>query len=463
MTAPSTSPEPPPGPRLPAALQTLALLLARRRFVDACRRRYGDLVSFSTLFGPPFVMVADPELAREVFRAPPDRLCAGTANRGVEPLHGPSSLMVLGGEAHLRRRRQMLPPFHGERMRAYEAAIVAATDRAIESWPVGRPFALLSSMYGLTLDVAIGAIFGVEPGPHADELRGAMRSVLEPTGLRAWNRARFDRDHGRLDDLIRAEIRRAHADPGLTERPDVLAALLVTADGEGIADDKVLDELVTLLIAGHETTATSLAWAFELLLHTPSALDRLRETLAAGEPEYLEAVVKETLRMRPAASGVGRQVLARPFELGGRAIPAGTEVMASIETIHRRPDLYPQPDAFRPERHLAEGEVDPAAWIPFGGGVRRCLGAAFAAFEMKVAIGRVLVRAELRAAGPPERKRPRAITPPTRLAFARSMRRGRRPLPARGVRVVQVRPPRARSASAQVAPRRAAPAAAAPR
>jgi cytochrome P450 len=211
-----------------------------------------------------------------------------------------------------------------------------------------------------------------------------------------------------------------------------------------LSDDEVHDELVTLLIAGHETTAASLAWAFELLLQNQPVLERLRDSLAAGEDEYLDAVVKETLRLRPAASGIGRFVREEPLALDGYVVPTGTEVTASIECIHRRSDLFPEPEAFRPERYLGPHPPEAATWIPFGGGVRRCVGAAFASYEMATTIRRVLHRTELHPVGPPERSRPRGITPPTRLALARALRRGRRPLPGRSVRVEQVRPPRPR-------------------
>jgi cytochrome P450 family 135 len=399
-----------------------------------------------TLFGPPFVVVCDPELVGQVFRASPVELCAGRANAGVEPLHGAHSLMVLGGDEHLRQRRLMLPAFKGRRMCAYEAVIVAAADRAIDSWPVGKTFELLPSMYSLTLDVAIGAIFGVDLDEGSDALKQAMRRTLEAHAPR-----RFGQDHRTLDELIHAEIRRRRDAPDLAERADVLSSLLAARDedGGGMSDDEVHDELVTLLIAGHETTASSLAWAFELLLRHPAKLTRLRRSLASGEDAYLDAVIKETLRLRPAAAGIGRLVVGEPFALNGYRVEAETEISPSIEAIHARPDLYPEPGEFRPERFLGEDTPGNTEWLPFGGGVRRCLGDRFAMFEMATTIRRVLERTELAPSGPPARGRVRAVTPPSRRALARSLRRGRRMVPANGVRVVQPRPPRQASASAE--------------
>ena len=437
-------------------MQTLALGFARVPFVAACRRRYGDVLTFRTLFDSGFVMVLDPAAVQQVFRASPDVACAGAANAGVEPLHGNRSLMVLDGDDHLRRRRLSLPAFHGRLMRAHETVMRSATDRAIESWPVGRPFALLPSMYSLTLDVIIGAVFGVEEAGRAEQLKRAMRAVLAPihSGASRWlalasggrlgsARAafRFEVRHRTLDRLIDDEIARRRIVSDLERRTDVLSTLLLARDeatGESMSDEEVRDELVTLLIAGHETTAAALAWSFELLLRDQRVLRRLR---AAEDGEYLDAVVKEVLRLRPVATGVGRLVCDRPLEVGGYMIQPGVEVSPSIDGIHLRSDLYPEPRAFRPERFLGADPPETAAWIPFGGGTRRCLGASFAQFEMKVVIRRVLERTELRRVGRGrERVVRRTVSPPTPGAIGRSLRRGRRWLPRREVRVLLTTP-----------------------
>jgi cytochrome P450 family 135 len=427
----------PAGPRLPRFMQTLGFLLFPRPFIDTCRRRYGDVVTFSTLFDPLFVMVFHPEVVKQVFRGSPERLRAGEANAPLGPVLGQGSVLLLDGSEHLRHRRLMLPPFHGERMREYEAVMTEAADRGIEAWPVGKPFTLLPSMQSLTLDVIMSAVFGVERGPRQEELKRRVRAVVAPVGSRfgvlvmALSRGRFvasgfrgfEERRRQLDELIYEEIARRRSEPDLEERKDVLSMLLLARDEEGraMSDQELRDELVTLLVAGHETTATGLAWAFELLLREPSVLQRLRTALEEGDDSYLEAVVKETLRLRPVVPGIGRVVRGAPFEVGGYLIPDGIEINPSIAAIHRRADCYPEPRAFRPERFLAADAPDTYTWLPFGGGTRRCLGASFATFEMRVVIRRVIERTRLTALGRPEK----------------AIRKGVTIVPKRGVRVMQ--------------------------
>jgi cytochrome P450 family 135 len=427
----------PAGPRLPRFMQTLGFLLFPRPFIDTCRRRYGDVVTFSTLFDPLFVMVFHPEVVKQVFRGSPERLRAGEANAPLGPVLGQRSVLLLDGSEHLRHRRLMLPPFHGERMREYEAVMTEAADREIEAWPVGKPFTLLPSMQSLTLDVIMSAVFGVERGPRQEELKRRVRAVVAPVGSRfgvlvmALSRGRFvasgfrgfEERRRQLDELIYEEIARRRSEPDLEERKDVLSMLLLARDEEGraMSDQELRDELVTLLVAGHETTATGLAWAFELLLREPSVLQRLRTALEEGDDSYLEAVVKETLRVRPVVPGIGRVVRGEPFEVGGYLIPDGIEINPSIAAIHRRADCYPEPRAFRPERFLAADAPDTYTWLPFGGGTRRCLGASFATFEMRVVIRRVIERTRLTALGRPEK----------------AIRKGVTIVPKRGVRVMQ--------------------------
>jgi cytochrome P450 len=433
----------PPGPRLPRFVQTLGFLWFSVPWVDGCRRRYGDLVTFGTLFDPKFVMVFDPGAVKQLFRGSPERLRAGEANAPLGPVLGERSVLLLDGAEHLRQRRLMLPPFHGERMRAYEQVMRDAADRAVDSWPVGEQFSLMRSMQSLTLDVIMQAVLGVEPGPRQEELKRRVRAMLDPVGTRLGLLAmvfsggrigvggaagRFAQRRGAVDELIYAEIANRRGADDLEEREDVFSMLLLARDdaGNGLTDDELRDELVTLLVAGHETTATGLAWAFELLLRNRPVLERLRASLADGDGEYLEAVVKETMRLRTVVPGVGRVVREEPFAIGDYVIPPGIEINPSIVAIHRRADLYPDPAAFRPERFLGSDVPDTYTWIPFGGGTRRCLGASFASFEMEVVIRRVLERAELRAVG----RRPE-----------RRVRKGVTITPRRGVRVVQARPP----------------------
>ncbi len=434
----------PPGPPLPRFLQTLAFVFAPAPYMDACRRRYGDVVTMGTLFDSKFVMVFDPDVVKQVFRGPHEQLRAGEANAPLGPVLGERSVLLLDGDEHLRQRRLMLPAFHGERMRTYEQVMRTATDRAIDSWPIDKPFKLLPSMQLLTLDVIMHAVFGVEEGPRQEELKRRVRALLDPVGNRAvillmlvsggrfgigGRMEQFAARRRAVDEMIYAEIARRRSAPDLAERTDVLSMLLLARDedGEAMTDQELRDELVTLLVAGHETTATGLAWAFEELLHSPTVLARTRTAVAESDTPYLDAVVKETLRRRTVVPGVGRVVRGEPFRLNGWVIPPGIEINPSIASIHRRPDRYPDPAEFRPERFLGPDAPDTYTWIPFGGGTRRCLGASFASFEMRVVISRVLERTALVPAGQPEK----------------GVRKGVTIVPRRGVLVRQAAAPRA--------------------
>ena len=416
-------------------------MFAGPRFLEACRRRYGDAVTFGTVFDSRFVMLFDPALVKELFRGPGDQLHAGEANALLGPILGERSVLLLDGTEHLRHRRLMLPPFHGPQMQAHAETMREAADLEIDSWPVGEPFALLPTMQSLTLRVILRAVFGYRPGAEERELRSRLRAMVEPLarprglpvmlilGRIRGNRGameRFESSRRAVDESLYQEIERRRADPELERRGDVFSSLLLAQDehGERLSDREVRDELVTLLLAGHETTATGLAWTFDLLLHSQPVLARAR----AGDDAYLDAVVKEALRIRPVIPGVGRVVRGEPFRLNGYVIPPGVEINPSIRMIHRRSDLYPDPKVFRPERFLDDDAPDTYGWIPFGGGVRRCLGASFALMEMRVVLRRVLERTTLRAADPElEKVQFRAIT----LA------------PETGVRVIQERAPAA--------------------
>ncbi|HUE27436.1 MAG TPA: cytochrome P450, partial [Solirubrobacteraceae bacterium] len=370
-----STPTLPPGPRLPRLLQTAGFMLGGVRFLEACRRRYGDMVTMSTLFDNGFVMVFDPTVVKELFQGPGEQLHAGEANALLGPILGERSVLLLDGAEHLRHRRLLLPPFHGQRMQAYVDAMREAADLEIDSWPVGAPFTLLGRMQAITLRVIIRAVFGYEAGPAADELSRRLRAMIDPISrprglvlLSALDRfgggkravRRFEAQRLAVDELLYAEIAARRADPDLAERSDVFSALLLAEDESGghLSDREVRDELLTLLLAGHETTATGLAWTFDLLLHTPPVLARATE----GDDEYLDAVVKEALRLRPVIPGVGRVVRGEPFRLGGYEIPVGMEINPSIRVIHRRGDLYPQPSEFRPERFLGPDAPDTYTW-----------------------------------------------------------------------------------------------------
>ena len=388
-----------------------------RRFVDWARRRHGDVVTFRSLFDSCFVMVFSPELVKQVFRAPPDQLRAGEANALLGPIVGDRSVLLLDGREHMRQRKLLLPPFHGERMRAYERVMIEATDRVVDGWSAGRQVTLLPAMQELTLEVIERTVFGVADAHRREELTRRVRALLDPVNSRAQvlllvltggRRGAaagddFTRARRQLDELLFEEIARRRQEPDLAERTDVLSMLLCARDedGEPMTDGELRDELLTLLVAGHETTATALAWAFELLLRNPGT--------ATDTDADLDAVVKETLRIRPVIAGVGRVIRERPFELGGYTLPVGMEINPSIAGIHRRADHYPGPDEFDPGRYDGDDAPDTYTWLPFGGGTRRCLGASFASFEMRTVIRRLLERVDMEPVGAPEKGLRRSI------------------------------------------------------
>ena len=434
----------PPGPPLPRALQTVGFMLGGTRFLEACRRRYGDAVTFGTLFDERFVMVFDPELVKQVFQGSNNQLHAGEANALLGPVVGERSVLLLDGTEHLRHRKLMLPAFHGRQLAAHIETMRACADREIDAWPVGEEFSLLPSMQSLTLGVILRAVFGYEPGAAETALRHRLRSMLDPLArprgmiiLSALLRRRADPtpatqefadNKAAVDEILLTEIARRREEPDLEQHDDVFSALLLARDedGERLTDREVRDELLTLLLAGHETTATGLAWTLDLLLHDRRVYELARD----GDDAYMDAVVKEALRLRPVIAGVGRVVREQPFALNGYEVPPGIEINPSIRTIHRRADLYPSPSTFTPERFLGANAPDTYTWVPFGGGTRRCLGASFAQLEMRIVLSRILERAQLRAVDPrPAKVQFRAIT----LA------------PKGGVRVMQERAPLAAS------------------
>ncbi|MDQ6818558.1 MAG: cytochrome P450 [Actinomycetota bacterium] len=430
----------PPGPRLPRVLQTAGFMFGAPRFLEACRRRYGNAVTFRTLFDSPFVMLFDPALVKELFQGSSEQLHAGEANALLAPVVGQRSVLLLDGAKHLRHRKLMLPSFHGRRLQAYAEVITESADTEIEEWPVGQPFALLPRMQSLTLRVIMRAVFGYRDGAEEQALQRALRAMIDPLSrprgmmlLAALGRfadgaiaRRFEGARQGVDEILLAEIARRREDPRLGEREDVFSALLVAQDEHGgrLSDQEVRDELVTLLLAGHETTATGLAWTFDLLLHAPAVHTQALQR----DAEYLDAVVKESLRIRPVIPAVGRVVRGEPLRLGGYVVPPGVEINPSIRVIQRREELYRDAPAFRPERFLAGDAPDTYTWLPFGGGTRRCLGASFAQMEIRIVLERVLSRCALRAGRRElEKAQLRAITL----------------VPRDGVMVVQDRPPHA--------------------
>jgi cytochrome P450 len=414
----------PPGPRTPAPWQTLRLARDWVGFLQDCRRRYGDTftVNFSG-FGPT-LYVSDPDVASAVMQGDPDVFQAGPARAILEPVVGRRSVLVLDGEEHLRERTLLLPSFQGNHVRVHERMMEEITEADVAGWPRGERFALRPHLQAITLEVIVRAVFGIADPAARARLRPALTRLLDagtwvsvlpvlPDRLEEWARRMWlDGRRRAVDDQLYAHIaaRRANGDG---THDDVLALLMSARDEDGRAlDDEALrDELVTVLTAGHETTANALAWAFERLVRHPEAMARLLAELdddPAGGP-YLDAVVRETLRVRPVLGDTGR-ILASPAEVDGWQVPAGIMVAPALCLVNLDPDVHPDAEAFRPERWL-DGSPPPRSWIPFGAGRRSCLGAGFAMFEMKVVIRTVLRRLALRQARPgDERMKLRNIT-----------------------------------------------------
>jgi cytochrome P450 len=409
---------------MPAALQTVGVVARPVPFFESCRRRFGETFTVRALRVGELVFISDPPSLKRLFAADRRNTIAPGRNVVLKPLLGEHSLLLQEGEEHLRRRKLMLPPFHGERMRAYAAVMADAANRAVDAWPVERPFRLHPSMQAITLDVILTAVFGVEDDARRSALREHLLEILATTRsplavgltverLRALPRfRRVTRAIDEADRILFAQIAERRADPALADREDILSMLVAARfeDGSAMSDRELRDQLMTLLAAGHETTATALAWAFDLLFRAPEKLERLRAEVDADDGlAYLDAVIEETLRVRPVVPFIGRE-LREPAELGGYELPSGTVVMPAIYLAHTRPDVYPEPYEFRPERFL-EGAPDTFAWVPFGGGTRRCIGAAFAEFEMRIVLSTILRRATLRPASDrPERMVRRNVT-----------------------------------------------------
>ena len=390
----------PPGPRYPMPLQTLGWIARPGPFLERCRDRYGDAFTLRIANEGTWVMLSDPAAVKQVFTGDPELLHAGEANAILRPVLGPSSVLLLDDGAHLAQRKLLLPPFHGARMKAYGALMEQVAEAEIATWPSGQVVAARAAMQRITLEIVIRAVFGVGAGAERERLRAALETLLrwitQPTQvalltmLGAGNVHRlpeYRRVMREFDAVILDGIARRRTADDLAERDDILSMLMLATheDGSPMTDAELRDELVTLLIAGHETTATALSWALERLARHPDAWARLR----SGDEPYLDAVIKETLRLRPVLPIVLRRVKA-PMEIGGWELPAGVSVAPCIYLMHRRADVYPDPRAFRPERFL-ERPAGTYTWIPFGGGIRRCLGASFAQFEM-AAVLRVLAR-----------------------------------------------------------------------
>ncbi len=409
------SPELPPGPDWSLLRSTQRWWRRPLETLDQCHSRYGDMFTYRMAHEGTWVFVSDPEAIKQVFTGDPRLLHAGEANIALLPVLGEHSVLLLDEPAHMKERKLMLPPFHGKRMQAYQEVMAEVAAEEIDRWPTDRPVQMRPRMQAVTLEIILRAVFGVDEGERLTRLRDELRRtlnllgnprravfmvILGPERLRRF--PPFRRNMERIDRLLFEEIAARRDAADLAERDDILSLLLQARheDGRPMSDRELRDELMTLLVAGHETTATALSWAVELLARHPAELERLETEVAGGDDAYLDAVIKETLRLRPVIALVLRK-LVEPMEIGGRLLPAGVSVAPSIYLVHRRPDIYPEPERFRPERFI-EQPAGTYTWIPFGGGVRRCLGAAFAEFEMAVVLRELVARRRLRPVGEPE-------------------------------------------------------------
>jgi cytochrome P450 len=410
------------------------------QFVFGARRRLGDVFALRTPEPNPLVMTGLPDDVRSLFTAKPEDAPSLAAESPLRPIVGPNSVLTSLGERHMRQRKLLLPPFHGEAIERYAQTISDVAEKEIDRWPLGVPFSIAARMQAITLDVIMAGIFGIEgrpaPGSPEERLRTVIKNLVnvstkpiaqiaelmnvrrnEPVGFTRFGRSLIDR---RMDAVI--ELRRRSED--LDERRDILSLLLLakTEEGEELTDGEIRDELITLVLAGHETTANSLAWAWERLLRTPPAHERLLDSVrsAGGDAEEtIEATIVEAMRSRPVVPIVGRRVML-PWRLGEYAVPADSPILISILLLHHQEELYPEPFEFQPERWLGR-KPGTYEWIPFGGGIRRCLGAALAMAEQRVVLEATARRLDLEADDPePERALHRNVTM----------------IPARGARVI---------------------------
>ncbi|HEX6666404.1 MAG TPA: cytochrome P450 [Solirubrobacterales bacterium] len=406
----------PPGPAMPTAMQMVGFWTRPLAFLEQCRERYGKRFTIRLPATPPFVMLTEPVEVKQVFTSPPDVLQPGQGARVLEPIVGTNSVLLLDEAAHMEQRKLMLPAFHGERMERLTGMMEEVSAEEVAALPRSTPVALHPRMQELTMKVILRAVFGLDPGPRFDALRERMQEMLlfgdrpislmppKPGSLlaraaeRAGPFARFVRMQTEVDEILFALIAERREEGA--DRDDVLSMLVEARheDGSPMGEQEIRDELLTLLVAGHETTATSLAWAFSRLVHEPRVLERLVEEVDAGEDAYVTATIQETLRARPVLPNVAPRLVAKPVEVGGWNYEPGCSLVANGYLIHHDPDIYPDPYAFRPERFLDQSPGT-YTWIPFGGGRRRCLGASFAMLEMKVVLSALLKTCELREAG----------------------------------------------------------------
>jgi cytochrome P450 len=412
----------PRGSSAPAIVQTVGWQTRPIAYMEKLRARYGRAFTLRLVGTPPFVLISDPAQVKQIFTAPPDVLHPGEGARILEPIVGSNSVILLDESAHLSQRKLMLPAFHGERMKRLTGLMTEVAEREVGSWPKNEPIATHPRFQALTLEIILRAVFGLDPGPRLDRLRTNMtqlaeRAVEPLASLPQLQKDRFRRWRefvalrAETDRLLFEQIeeRRASNDDG----DDILSMLLDARhdDGSPMSQHELRDELMTLLVAGHETTASSLSWTFERLVREPRVVARLHEEIDTGDGDaYLTATIQETLRARPVLSLAAPRLVKKPIEIGGHHYEPGVCVCVASYLLHHDPELYDEPYSFRPERFLDEGPGT-YTWTPFGGGRRRCLGASFAMLEMKIVMRAVLETRDIRAGYDGlERSRRRSIT-----------------------------------------------------
>jgi cytochrome P450 len=409
----------PPGPRLPTLVQTVLFASHRKTYFPKLRRRYGDVFTIRLVPSSRVVVVLSrPDHIREVFGTPPTVAHAGEGNTVLAPIMGDHSLLLLDDDDHVRMRRQLMPAFNGHALRSYTGMIADLARAEVESWPIGEPFRLHERMRTLTLEVILQVVFGVTDQDRLAQLRPLVEKVVSvrpvimlggfyPRLLRLPPWRTYLETQRQVDEILYDEIAARRDQPNLAERNDVLSRLLAAGTW---SDRELRDQLVTLLLAGHETTATALAWAFHELARQPDQLRAGQRAADDGDDDYLEAMTKESMRLHPVIYQVGRR-LTETVELAGYSLPRGTTLMAAIGLVHSDEQNFPEPGEFRPQRFFSDDPPAAGTWIPFGGGTRRCIGAGFSLLEATEILRAALTRYDVHAVrSTPETAQPRNVT-----------------------------------------------------
>jgi cytochrome P450 family 135 len=409
----------PPGSKLPALVQTVLFMTARRQVLVRWRRRYGEVFVVRVAGPRTVVTLTRPEHIREVFAGAPTIFHAGEGNAILAPVMGRHSLLITDEDEHLRARKLLMPAFNGAALRGYRDLMTELAVTSVASWPKNTPFAVHPRMNAVTLEIILRVVFGMSEGPRLAELRPRLRRISDigPLTVLGWSYPKLRRfgwwrrnweNLRAADNLLYAEIADRRAAGDVSERGDVLSSLL-TAAGDQLTDLELRDQMITLLLAGHETTATALAWSFHELARRPAILRAAQQAADDGDDAYLEAVAKEAMRRRPVIQNVARK-LTEPIEVAGYRLPAGTVVAPSIALVHKDPAVHDGPKDFRPERFLGK-QPEAGTWIPFGGGVRRCIGAGFSLQEAVAVLREALTRYDIHAEhARPEFPKPRNVT-----------------------------------------------------